>query len=49
MRIPAFIYEHPIETLLAGVLLAVVLFGSADRKAIEASDSATQVAVAERV
>jgi hypothetical protein len=49
MRIPAFVYEHPIETLLAGVLLAVVLFGSADRKAIEASDTATQVTIAKRV
>jgi hypothetical protein len=49
MRIPAFVTEHPVETLLAGVLLAVVLFGSADRKAIEASDPATQVAAAGRV
>ena len=23
MRIPAFVYEHPIESLIAGVLLAV--------------------------
>lgn len=49
MRIPAFVTEHPIETLLAGVLLAVVLFGSADRKAIEAADPATQVAASGRV
>ncbi len=49
MRIPAFVYEHPVESLIAGVLLAVVLFGSADRRAAEASDPAAQVAVAERV
>ena len=49
MRIPAFVYEHPIESLIAGVLLAVVLFGSADRKAVESSDPAAQMAVAERV
>ena len=32
MRIPAFLIEHPIETLLAGVLLFALLFGSADRR-----------------
>ena len=35
MRIPAFLVEHPIETLLAGVLLFALLFGSADRHAAE--------------
>jgi hypothetical protein len=49
MRIPAFVTEHPVESLIAGVLLAVVLFGSADRKAVEASDPVTQIAVAGRV
>ena len=36
MRIPAFIFEHPVEGLIAGVLLLVLLFGSADRHAAEA-------------
>lgn len=49
MRIPAFVYEHPVESLIAGALLAVVLFGSADRRAAEAPDPAAQVAVADRV
>ncbi len=35
MRIPAFLVEHPIETLLAGVLLLALVFGSADRHAAE--------------
>lgn len=35
MRIPAFILEHPLEGLIAGVLLMVLLFGSADRHAAE--------------
>jgi hypothetical protein len=35
MRIPAFIVEHPLETLIAGVLLLALLFGSADRHAAE--------------
>lgn len=47
MRIPAFVYEHPVESLIAGVLLAVVLFGSADRQAAEAAAPTAQVAVAE--
>jgi hypothetical protein len=35
MRIPAFIIEHPVEGLIAGVLLLALLFGSADRHAAE--------------
>jgi hypothetical protein len=35
MRIPSFILEHPLETLIGGVLLLVLLFGSADRHAVE--------------
>ena len=35
MRIPAFIIEHPGESLLAGILLLALLFGSADRHAAE--------------
>jgi hypothetical protein len=35
MRIPTFILEHPLETLIAGLLLLVLVFGSADRHAAE--------------
>ena len=35
MRIPAFLIEHPLETLVAGVLLLALLFGSSDRHAAE--------------
>jgi len=35
MRIPAFILEHPVEGLIAGVLLLALIFGSADRHAAE--------------
>ena len=35
MRIPAFIAEHPLEGLIAGVLLLALLFGSSDRHAAE--------------
>jgi hypothetical protein len=35
MRIPTFILEHPVEALIGGVLLLVLLFGSADRHAVE--------------
>jgi hypothetical protein len=37
MRIPAFILEHPTEGLIAGILLLVLVFGSADRHAVEVS------------
>lgn len=35
MRIPAFILDHPVEGLIAGILLLVLVFGSADRHAAE--------------
>jgi hypothetical protein len=37
MRIPAFILDHPMEGLIAGILLLVLVFGSADRHAAEVS------------
>ena len=37
MRIPAFIVEHPVEGLIGGILLLALLFGSADRHAVEVS------------
>jgi hypothetical protein len=40
MRIPARILEHPVEAAIAGVLLLVLLFGSADRNAAEVRTSA---------
>jgi hypothetical protein len=42
MRIPAFILEHPVEGLIAGVLLFALIFGSADRHAVEVADPAQQ-------
>jgi hypothetical protein len=48
MRIPAFIIEHPVEGLIGGVLLLIVLFfGSTDRHGAEAAapaDSSAQIA-----
>jgi hypothetical protein len=35
MRIPSFILEHPLEALIAGMLLLGLVFGSADRHAVE--------------
>ena len=46
MRIPAFLIEHPIETLLAGVLLFALLFGSADRHAAEVAKGAQSPTIA---
>ncbi|HEX4271485.1 MAG TPA: hypothetical protein VHZ32_08865 [Rhizomicrobium sp.] len=40
MRIPTFILEHPIESLIGGVLLLALLFGSADRHAVEVAQPA---------
>ena len=51
MRIPAFIIEHPGESLIAGVLLLALLFGSADRHAAEvaaARDHGPQLATVGR-
>ena len=45
MRIPNRIVEHPVEALVAGVLLLGLLFGSADlRPAQGAAPAPTQVA-----
>jgi len=51
MRIPAFIAEHPLEGLIAGVLLLALLFGSADRHAAEvaAQPQGAQVAAANKL
>ncbi len=50
MRIPAFIIEHPLESLIAGLLLLALLFGSADRHAAEvAAPHAAKVATADKV
>ena len=40
MRIPTFILEHPVESLIGGVLLLALLFGSADRHAAEVAQPA---------
>ena len=40
MRIPTFITEHPVEGLIAGVLLLALLFGSSDRHAAEVAQPA---------
>ena len=51
MRIPGFILEHPVEGLIAGILLLVLLVGSADRHAVEAAkpSQATQIAASEKM
>ena len=46
MRIPTFIHEHPLETLIAGLLLLTMLFGSADRHAAEVAAPGEQLAAA---
>ena len=51
MRIPTFIFEHPVEGLIAGILLLVLLVGSADRHAAEAAkpSQTTQIAAGEKL
>ena len=51
MRIPGFILEHPVEGLIAGILLLVLLVGSADRHAAEAAkpSQATQIVASEKL
>jgi hypothetical protein len=51
MRIPTFIIEHPVEAFIAGLLLFVLLFGSADRHAAEVSKAGhvAQLAAAGRL
>jgi hypothetical protein len=49
MRIPAFVMEHPVESLIAGVLLLALLLGPNDRYSVEAaraSHGVSQVASA---
>jgi hypothetical protein len=41
MRVPVFILEHPMEGLIAGILLLVLLFGSTDRRAAESNTALT--------
>ena len=48
MRIPAFILEHPVETLIAGVLLIALLFGSSDHHAADVAQS-SQIAAADKM
>jgi hypothetical protein len=49
MRIPIFILEHPVEGLIAGILLLVLLVGSADRQAAEAAKPGPQIASSEKL
>ena len=49
MRIPGFILEHPVEALIAGILLLVLLFGSADRHAAEMAKPGPQIASSEKL
>ena len=51
MRIPGFILEHPVEGLIAGILLLVLLVGSADRHAAEAAKPSRgpQIAASEKL
>lgn len=44
MRIPAFVAEHPVEALIACVLLLALLFGPTDRYTVEAANPASGVA-----
>lgn len=37
MRIPAFLIDHPVEALVAGVLLLALVFGGADHHAADAA------------
>ncbi len=46
MRIPNFILEHPLEGLIAGLLLLVLIFGSSDRHAAEAAKPVPQLMAA---
>ena len=48
MRIPAFLLEHPVESLLAGALLLALLFGRADRHAAEVGQGRAAPPIADR-
>jgi hypothetical protein len=37
VRIPVFVYEHPVESLIACALLLALLFGPSDRYTVEAA------------
>ena len=49
MRIPVFILEHPLEGLIAGILLLVLLFGSTDRHAAELGTPQAQIASSQKL
>lgn len=50
MRFPAFLIDHPLETLVAGVLLLALIFGNADHHAAEvASQNGPQNSIAARM
>ncbi len=50
MRIPAFVLDHPVEALVAGVLLLALVFGGADRHAAEiASQPDAKIAASARM
>jgi hypothetical protein len=46
MRIPAIIFEHPVEVLIAGALLLALIFGSSDRHAAEVAAPTVQAQMA---
>lgn len=39
MRVPAFLAEHPVETLVAGVLLLILVLGGGDHHADDAANA----------
>lgn len=49
MRIPNRIIEHPVEALVAGVLLLGLLFGSSDFGTPGTRDSAAPAQIAQRL
>ncbi len=49
MRLPPSISEHPIESVLAGLLLMALLFVSAGSGPVPASESAPKAALNEKL
>ena len=50
MRIPAFVYEHPVESLIAGLLLLALMFGPTDRYTAQAAHkSGAQIAAVQKL
>ena len=51
MQLPAFVSDHPVETLLAGVLLFALLFGNADHHAADVAkgDTGPKIAIAQKL